>query len=126
MNRWFLVASVLTILIGFSHSWLGERYLIGRLLKRQDLPRLLGGDDFTKRTLRFAWHLTTLAWLGMGGLMAALARLPADRVPQPVVPVLSATFAASALLALVGSRGRHLSWVVFLAIAVLLLLGLAP
>jgi len=126
MNRWFLAASVLTILIGFAHSWLGERYLIGRLLRRQDLPRLLGGDDFTKRTLRFAWHLTTLAWLGLGGLMAALALLPAARVPQPVVLVLSATFAASALLALVGSRGRHLSWVVFLAIALLLLLGLAP
>ncbi len=125
MNRWFLAAAVLTVLIGCAHSWLGERYLIGRLLKRQDLPRLLGGDDFTRRTLRFAWHLTTLAWLGMAGLMAVLARLPADRVPQHAVLVLSATFAASALLALVGSRGRHLSWVVFSAIALTLVLGLS-
>jgi len=124
MNRWFLAAAVLTVLVGCAHSWLGERYLIGRLLRRQDLPRLLGGDDFTKRTLRFAWHLTTLAWVGMAGLMAALAPLPADRLPQPVVLVLSAIFAASALLALIGSRGRHLSWVVFLAIALMLWLGL--
>lgn len=125
MNRWFVAAAVLTVFIGCAHSWLGERYLMGRLLKRQDLPRLLGGDDFTKRTLRFAWHLTTLTWLGMAGLMATLARLPADRVPQPVVLVLSATFAASALLALIGSRGRHLSWVVFSAIAASLWVGLS-
>jgi hypothetical protein len=125
MNRWFLAAAVLTVLIACAHSWLGERYLIGRLLKRQDLPRLLGGDDFTRRTLRFAWHLTTLAWLGMAGLMVVLARLPADRAPQHAVLVLSATFAASALLALVGSRGRHLSWVVFSAIALTLMLGLS-
>lgn len=26
----------------------------------EDLPRLLGGTEFTKNTLRFAWHLTTV------------------------------------------------------------------
>ena len=35
----------------------------------------------------------------------------------------SATFALSGVLALVGSRGRHLSWVVFLAISGLVWLG---
>jgi hypothetical protein len=34
------------------------------------------------------------------------------------------TFGASAALALVATRGRHLPWVVFVAIAVLLVLGM--
>jgi len=37
--------------------------------------------------------------------------------------ITAATFAASAMVALVGSRGRHLSWMVFIAIAILALLG---
>jgi hypothetical protein len=28
------------------------------------LPRLLGSEDFTRRTLRFVWHLPTLLAIG--------------------------------------------------------------
>ncbi len=123
MNRWLATAAALTVLVGAAHSWLGERYLIGRLLERRDLPRLFGGDSFTKATLRFAWHLTTLAWLGLAAIMAVLATAP----PHPGVSllgrVLAAVFLAHALVALIGSRGRHLSWVVFLAITVAVWLG---
>jgi hypothetical protein len=37
--------------------------------------------------------------------------------------VLAATFAMCSLLSLIGARGRHFSWWVFLIIAVLLWLG---
>ena len=37
--------------------------------------------------------------------------------------LLVGTFAVSGVVALVGSRGKHLSWVVFLAIAALTWLG---
>ena len=36
-----------------------------------DLPRLFGSDWFTRRTLRFAWHITSVAWLGFAALLVA-------------------------------------------------------
>ena len=43
-----LVASVVAVLLGVAHSYLGERYVLVRLLRRDDLPRLFGGVEFTK------------------------------------------------------------------------------
>ena len=62
MNTAFLIAAALAVLLGVAHSYLGERYILTRLFRRGDLPRLFGGVEFTQQTLRFAWHLTSVAW----------------------------------------------------------------
>jgi hypothetical protein len=123
MNASLLMAAGLAVLLAVAHSYLGERHILMRLLRRPDLPRLFGGIEFTKLTLRFAWHLTTVAWVGFAAILAGQALRPAApwRVQGQVI---AATFALSGILALVGSRGRHLSWVVFFAIAALVWLGL--
>jgi len=66
-------AAILTLTV-VAHSFLGERYILIRLLRRENLPRLFGSDWFTKRTLRIAWHLTSIAWLGLAGILMVLAR----------------------------------------------------
>jgi hypothetical protein len=113
-----LVAGALAILIAVAHSVLGERYILVRLFRREGLPRLFGGTEFTQRTLRFAWHITSIAWCGLAGLLFLLAR-PQVPTRQDLAAAIAATFAATGLVALVGSRGRHLSWLVFFAIAAL-------
>lgn len=115
------LAALLTLLIGVLHSYLGERYLLIRLLRRENLPHLFGGDQFTERTLRFAWHITSIAWIGLAGILLLLARQQAS--PLPISRVVAGTFLVSALVAAAGSRGRHFSWVVFLAIAALAWFG---
>ena len=112
-----LVAAALSVLLVLAHSWLGERYILTRLFRRNEVPRLFGGTEFTKRTLRFAWHLTSVFGLGFAALLAVLAWEAGTARTQ--AQIIAATFALSGLVALVGSRGRHLSWVVFLAIAAL-------
>ena len=123
MNNQYLLyaAALLIIAIGAAHSYLGERYLLIRLLRRDDLPQLFGGTEFTKRTLRFAWHITTVAWLGFAGVLIAIAR----DVTTPAVlgAIVGGTFLIHFGIALLGSRGRHYSWVVFLAIGILSLLA---
>ena len=116
-----LIAATLTCLLAIAHSFLGERYILVRLFRREGLPRLFGGTEFTKRTLRFAWHLTSVAWLGLAAVLVKLS----SHVPSQAELglLLAGTFATSSLMALVGSRGRHLAWVVFGAIAVLTWLG---
>jgi hypothetical protein len=116
MKVTLLAAATLAVLLGAAHSYLGERFILAPLLRRKDLPVLFGGTEFTRRTLRFAWHLTTVAWVGLALLLAVLAS-PGGGDPRTQVPVIACTFAASAAVSLIGSRGRHLSWIVFIAIA---------
>ena len=123
MNLYFIIAAVLALAIGVAHSWLGERYVLMRLFRRQNIPHLFGSDDFTKRTLRFAWHLTTVSWFGAAALLLILASSPLDASARLLSRAIAATFLVSAIIALVGSRGRHLSWVVFLLIAGLVWMG---
>lgn len=59
------IAALLFLLTGAAHSYLGERYILIRLFKRDNLPKLFGGTEFTTGTLRFAWHLLTLVWWGI-------------------------------------------------------------
>ena len=119
MNTALVTAAVAAVLLAGAHSYLGERYILIRLFRKNALPRLFGGTEFTRSTLRFAWHLTSVAWAGLAGLLVTLA------APGGVgaADVIALTFAVSGLLALVGSKGRHLSWVVFFAISVLVWYG---
>ncbi len=111
-----LVAATLAVLIGIAHSFLGEKYILMRLF-RQSLPPLFGDDWFTRQTLRFAWHATTVAWWGFAALLALLhfGKLSGAAILYTIAVV----FAVSGVIALAASRGRHLSWLVFGAISVI-------
>ncbi len=123
MNAYLTIGAVLAFGIGLAHSCLGERYILIRLFRRGNLPRLFGSDDFTKRTLRFVWHVTTIAWWGLGAVLVVYAAGQVDQAGRVVLVVVALTFLITSVITLVHTRGRHLSWVVFLAIAVLCWLG---
>ncbi|MFY3384323.1 hypothetical protein [Paracidovorax sp. MALMAid1276] len=108
------IAAFLAFAVGLAHSVLGERYILTRLFRRGDLPRLFGGTAFTARTLRFAWHVTTIAWWGFAAILVLLAEqsFSFDRLAL----VVAATFLPTAALTAVISRGQHLAWPVFLFI----------
>lgn len=110
------LAAVLCVAIGVIHSLLGERYILVRLFREPRIPHLFGSDTFTKRTLRFAWHLTTIAWWGFGYLIWAVSREAADPKNAALTTV-GVVFFVTGAVALIASRGRHLSWIVFWAIA---------
>lgn len=114
-----LMAALLAFAVGIFHSVLGEKYILMRLFRRPDLPALFGDATFTIRTLRFAWHLTTIAWWGFGAILVLAARGMLSAVNT--LFVLATTMAATAVMILVASRGRHLAWPVFLVIAIVAL-----
>lgn len=111
------LAAALVVALGLAHSWLGERYILQRLFRRADLPRLFGSDEFTRRTLRFAWHVTSVAWLGLAAVLVLLRRPPLSASALGLAVGLA--FLVQGVIALAGSRGRHLSWPVFLAVGLL-------
>jgi hypothetical protein len=112
------VAVVLLVLTGLAHSYLGERYILIRLFKRDNLPKLFGGTAFTTGTLRFVWHLLTLSWWGIAVLIVMASSAPLQG--KTVLQVFSVLALVSGLLPLYFTRGRHLSWIVFFAISALL------
>jgi peptidoglycan/LPS O-acetylase OafA/YrhL len=122
-NTLLLLAAVLTVAIGIAHSWIGERRLIGPLLSPGSRAGILATSGFARRTLRFAWHITTLAWWGMAAVLFALSRTPLVPEGRMASAIIGATFVLSGLISLVAGRGRHLSWPFFLAIGAL---SLAP
>src|SRR5262245_51604945 len=101
----YLLAAALCVALAVVHSYLGERYILIRVFRRTDMPKLFGGTEFTMRTLRFAWHLTSVTWLGIAALFFLLARGPLSSTA--VAAVLAVVFLISAGVTLVASRGRH-------------------
>lgn len=123
MNTPLLVGGALAALLGAAHSFLGERLLLGPLFERGELPRLLGSRTFAKRTLRFAWHLTTVLLAGVGLMVIALSYSQIGPQTAWILRYLSIVFVACSAISLIGARGKHFSWYVFIAIAACLWLG---
>ena len=126
MNLVLAAAAVLSVLIGIAHSVLGERLLLGPLFRRGELPKLLGSTTFARNVLRFTWHLTSVLAFGIGVVVAYLAWWPLHPHAVWILRALAVTFAVSTLLSLIGARGKHFSWWVFLIITVLLWVGSTP
>ncbi|MCF6209787.1 MAG: hypothetical protein L3J88_09440 [Gammaproteobacteria bacterium] len=114
MTTLLYTAAFLTFAIGIVHSVLGERYILTRLFRRKNLPKLFGGTEFTILTLRFAWHITTIAWWGFAAILVLLAERSLSF--HSISMIVAVTFLVTGIIALVASKGRHYSWLVFLFI----------
>jgi hypothetical protein len=112
------IAAGLLLMIGSAHSILGEKYILIPLFRLNNLPQLLGSDFFTKRTLRFAWHLTTVAWWGIAAMLFVISAPPPNLL-SICLWIISITFFASGLMSAGFTKGIHVSWIVFFAISFL-------
>lgn len=106
------LAAFVAAAAGIAHSVLGERYILMRLFRRGGLPKLFGGTEFTARTLRFAWHITSVAWWGFAAVLVQLAQASVSQ--RGIALVVGVTYCVTAAIALVASRAKHLSWPLFL------------
>ena len=106
MDAGLVVAMGSLLVLAVAHSALGEVKLIGPLVKSSAFPELPLPASFAKPTLRFAWHLTSLAWVALAWALAAdeSARWP-----------VSALLAVSGLITHLSTRGNHFAWAVFVA-----------
>jgi hypothetical protein len=124
MNATMLnTAGGLCVLIGLAHSYLGEAKILMPMYAQYKLPVLRGSDRATKNVMRFAWHLTSVAWWGLGAILFVIAS-PAPNPLACILRVISITFAIHAIVTAASSRGRHYAWIVFTAIAVLAWMGI--
>jgi len=118
-----IAAAILTVLLALMHSILGARRLITPITRMEGLPAILGSRRMSELTLHVGWHLLSLTWLGMAGVMVAMQVMPSLH-SHAFLWFVTGVFGVSGLLALFISRGRHLSWVLFLPVAILAWLSL--
>ena len=110
INSWNM-ASVLLIILGGVHSILGERLIIGPILHK-NVHKTFGSEFLTKRTLRLAWHMASVfMWV-----CAALSHFAKDWeafAQKQLSLTFLIAFGIATLLGIIGTKGRHLSWIVF-------------
>lgn len=111
-------AAIMIAFLGVAHSVLGERAIITRLLRQESLPKLFGSDTFTRQTLRYTWHLTTVLALGVAWMLVQIAD---GALANALVQTVAVTLLIGSGAGIVMTRGRHLSWVVMLMAAVICL-----
>jgi len=111
-----LTAGIIIIIIGLVHSMLGEKTVIQPLMARDTAP------PYIKRLMRVGWHITTLFWFAIATHLISMALWPGQERRSFLI-IMVAVFGFSAVLALIASKGRHLSWIGFGAAA--MLMGLA-
>ena len=120
---WLMIGSLLMATLAVLHSYIGETRLLQKLLAKPDLPLLQGSIHYTRTVLRWAWHLTSIAWLGFVAIFFALIQVPSV-ARQSLGVILTATLGLSAFIAFAASGGRHLAWVFFLAASICMWFGI--
>ncbi len=126
MQMLLLWAGILVVLIGLSHSILGE-ILIFRRQRSSGIVPTLGGEILKERHVRIlwaSWHLVTILGWALGGMLIMLALPPGQPFPARwlVRIALIATLACSALVCF-ATKGRHPGWIGLLLAAILTWLG---
>ncbi len=111
-----LVAAILTVILGTAHSYLGERWIISPLLRQTQLPVIMGSQTATRQTLRAAWHITSLTWWGIAGLLAFL-QFNTGSEKFAILWMVAITFVLFGLIPIIFGKGRHKSWILFFAVS---------
>ena len=107
--------------IGAIHSYLGERFVLRPILALPNLPKLGGSRSYMASVLRFAWHLTSVAWWGTAVTLVLLWR---GQGIADIGAVLAATFALHGVIILLVKNGtRHPAWPLFLLTAAAIWFG---
>lgn len=115
-----ILSGLLAIAAGFGHSYLGER----RILR----PLFAEGTPFLQRRrmrdlLRAVWHLPSLAWIGLGGL---LVHAGVSGGPDGALALAAgAIFLLSGLANWAALRSFHIGGVLLVAAGALLIASIA-
>lgn len=108
-------AAVILACTGVLHSYLGEKKLLAPLLAMP--PAGLLAVTRARRLLRWAWHLTSLAWFALAWLLASSA---GGSFELPTVATVLALSLLSAVICFWSAGPRHPGAIAFSICAALL------
>lgn len=112
MTAW--IAAGLLVLVACLHSVLGEIFFLRPLIASREWRLPVLSRAYANPLARFAWHLTTIAWLALAAALLGV----------PIAHVFAGVCLISAALILVMLPG-HVAWPAFVAAGVLALWSVA-
>ena len=121
MNPYLLAAGIIAILVGVVHSVLGE-VLIFRFLRQGALVPTLARPPLHERHVRIiwaSWHIASCFGWAIAAILFNLANQPDTTSTAFITKYISMGMAASAVLVLVATKGRHPGWIGLSAVAIL-------
>lgn len=124
MQTYFLIAAIVSVLVGIVHSLLGE-ILIFRKLRAKGLVPTQAAPPLESRNVRIlwaTWHAASVFGFGFSAVLFAAASGHTHLDSITLHAVICAFVAASALV-LIATKGKHPGWLGLLAVAVLVYLG---
>lgn len=117
-----LIAGLLLLLIGAIHS-VGGEVLIFRHLRSHGLVPTIAPQPLRERHVRIlwaTWHIVTVLGWAFGCVLLRMSRPTDEQTIRTLVEntIVVACF-SSALLVLIGTKGRHPGWLGLLGVAAL-------
>jgi hypothetical protein len=106
-NAWIVLTAALMVLVGIGHSWIGEAKVMKALLAITDDKVL---NLAQRRFLRGCWHIGTLGWFAMAGMLLCLG-LPVQEHRRAALGIVAAMFGMIGLGNLLISGGRNPGWI---------------
>ncbi len=126
MNVYLLCASILTVLIGLVHSYLGEHLIFSKLRAEGLIPTKVMPpmSESNIRIIWASWHLVTVFGFCVAAIMYWLG-LPNTDTERFVWMGygLAAAMLFSSLLVLIATKGKHPGWIGLLIVGILVLLS---
>lgn len=109
------VAGVLAIVVAVAHGVIAEwRVFPGARIE----------PAWTLRLLRMVWQASTVDWVVVGVLLIAAPGLGSPTARQWIVGAAVVIYGFAAAGNAMATRGRHVGWVLMLAVVALALVGL--
>ena len=129
MNIFLIIAGLLCFLLGIVHSILGEYLIFNSKRKKGHLVPSMVNSELKERHLRIlwaTWHLVSVFGFCFGIILIYIALLRSE-VNTGIIHLLIKSIASamfmSALLVLVGTKGKHPGWIILLVITILIIIG---
>ena len=130
MNIYFLIAGILSIILGFAHSMLGEYLIFQKKREKGKIIPSKRSEGLRERHLRIiwaTWHLASAFGWCIGAILIKIAleqsELNAGFVDFLIQSIICAMFTGG-LLVLIGTKGKHPGWIVLLIITIVLIIGM--
>ena len=101
-----MISAALVVVTCLTHSLVGEKRLIGPILK---LRVGVLQNDLARQVLRFAWHLMSGLGVIVAFLLFGYARNPSTIDPAMIV-LIGLILAGSGLFDAIYTRGKHVGW----------------
>ena len=120
-----IVGALLFLAVSIMHSLLGGQRLIAPICVLKDLPAILGSRRDTELTLTIGWHLLSVFWVYLAGLLLSI-HFAVSAFQSILVESLGVLSILCGVMALVMSRGKHLSSVIFVPLGLILLAVQGP